>query len=318
MKIGVIKPTYPHERRVALLPKHIQNNPTRIPGNIPNEIELEEGFGSFLDIPDREYENCGIKIKSRSDIFASNDIIFCMKLIQQEDYESLREGQIIIGWTHPTGSGYDFMREQAIPKKLKIVDLDNIYPAGYYLNKKYPIDFIPKNFIWKNSFNAGYCAMYDAMANFGRTLDHSDNIAILGCGNVSQGAANYIGEYTDNVRMFNRKTIDEFYNNINKFNIIVNGIETDGEPVIKQKHQEKMSKGTLFIDAAADPRHTVEFERFTTWEEPIYKGINDVYYYCINNTPSVLYRKTSDACSEAFCKYVFNFDLRKYIELFNK
>ncbi len=77
-----------------------------------------------------------------------------------------------------------------------------------------------------------------------------------------------------------------------------------------------MTKGTLFIDAAADPIHTVEFERFTTWEEPIYKGINDVYYYCINNAPSVLYRKTSDACSEAFCKYVFNFDLNKYIKLF--
>lgn len=316
MKIGVIKPTYPNEKRVALLPKHIQNNPTRILGNVPNNIELEYGFGDFLDISDREYENVGIQMKSKKEIFKFNDIIFSMKLIQPEDYKYLREGQIIIGWTHPTGSGKQFMKEQAIPKKLKIIDLDNINPAGYYMNKKYPIDFVPKNFIWKNSFNAGYCAMYDAIAKFGRTLNHNDNIAILGCGNVSQGAANYVGEYTDNVRMFNRKTINEFYDNIKDFNIIVNGIETDNLPIITKEHQNKMNKKTLIIDAAADPENTIEGEHFTTWEEPIYLE-NGIYFYCINNAPSVLYRKTSDACSEAFCKYVFNFDLQKYINLFN-
>lgn len=315
MKLGIIKPTYPYEKRVALLPKHIANNYTKIPGNIPNQITMETGFGEYLDIDDREYEMCGINMSSKEDIYADNDIIFCMKLIQPDDYQMLREGQMIIGWTHPTGSGINFMKEQAIPKKLKIVDLDNIYPAGYYIGKRIPIDFVPKNFIWKNSFNAGYCAMYDAMAKFGRTIDHNDNIAILGCGNVSQGAANYVGEYTSNVRMFNRKTINEFYSNLSSFNIIVNGIETDNDYIITNKHKSKMKKGTLFIDAAADPDHTIEGEHFTTWEKPIYLE-NGVYFYCINNAPSVLYRKTSDACSEAFSKYVFNFDLEKYIKLF--
>lgn len=308
MKIGILKPTYPNEKRVALLPKHITNG-------LCNQIELETRFGEYLDIDDIEYKNFDINIKTRKDIFESNDIIFCMKLLQPDDYKYIKEGQMIIGWTHPNGSGKSFIQNVAIPKKLKIIDLDNIYPAGYYLDKKYPIDFIPKNFIWKNSFNAGYSAMYHAMCNFGRMLNDSDNIAILGCGNVSQGAANYMGEYTHNVRMFSRKTINEFYNDINKFNIIVNGIETDDKPILTNEHQKQLKNGTFVIDAAADPENTIEDEQFTTWENPIYKK-NNIYYYCINNAPSVLYRQTSDACSEAFYKYVFNFNLECFINLF--
>ena len=53
-----------------------------------------------------------------------------MKLIQPDDYEMLRNKQMVVGWIHPDGSGKTFMEKVANPKSLVIVDLDNILSKG--------------------------------------------------------------------------------------------------------------------------------------------------------------------------------------------
>jgi len=150
MKLGFIIPNYPHEKRVALLPQHIDG--------FDNELVVETGFGKTLGIDDAEYIKAGCTVGNRQDIFESCDAIFSLKLIQPIDYDYLRKGQMIIGWTHPTGSGMRFMEEQAIPKELVIVDIDNVYPRVYYKGKAFNIDWLKRDFIWKNSFYAGYSA----------------------------------------------------------------------------------------------------------------------------------------------------------------
>ena len=122
MKLGFIKPTYPGEKRVALLPEHINND-------FENELIIEAGFGSNLGIADAEYEAKGCKIDTRSNIFSTCDTVFCLKLIQPGDYDNLREGQMIIGWTHPTGSGTEFYQSVACKKGLHIIDL-SVYIRG--------------------------------------------------------------------------------------------------------------------------------------------------------------------------------------------
>ena len=71
MKLGFIKPTYPGEKRVALLPEHITEF-------FENEIIIEKGFGDSLGIDDSEYESKGCKIASRSEIFQGCDSVFCL------------------------------------------------------------------------------------------------------------------------------------------------------------------------------------------------------------------------------------------------
>ena len=160
MNIGIIKPNYPNERRVALLPEHIEKNGI-------NQLVVESGFGANLEISDEEYVQAGCKIASREDVYASCDAIFSLKLIQESDYKYLRDEHMIIGWTHPTGSGANFMKEQAETKNLIIVDLDNIYPTIFYKGKKFHIDEVPRNFIKKNSFYAGYASVMHALVCFG-------------------------------------------------------------------------------------------------------------------------------------------------------
>lgn len=308
MKIGFITPNYPFERRVAILPKQVTES--------PNEIIIEKGFGGTMDIDDQEYIEAGAKILSRSEIFAQCEIIFSLKLIQPSDYDSIREGQIIVGWTHPTGSGKEFMENQAIPKKLVMIDLDNIYPSVYYGGKAYRIPFIQPNFVRKNSVTAGKAAVLHALLSYGKLPTSETNVAILSAGNVSQGAFETISKFNANVRMFYRKTMQDFYDTIDQYDIIINGIEVDNQAthIISKEQLHQVRKGCFIIDAAADAGNAIEGTSYATMGEPIYKLANATIY-CVNNAPSVLYRTASKDISEAFAEIFYNKEIQPFLDL---
>lgn len=309
MKIGIIKPTYPNEMRVAILPEHIHSS-------FENELIIEEEFGKNLSIHDNDYVSKGCKIDTRESIYKNCDVIFCLKLIQPDDYKFIRDGQMIIGWTHPFGSGSYFYNNIAIKRKLVIVDLDNIYPTIYYNNNKYPITFIDKNFIWKNSFYAGYASVQHALLNMGILPDNNTKVAVLSNGSVSQGAYNYISKFCVDIRMFYRKTMNEFYRSIDEYDVIINGIEVDNPDIhiISWEDLQKIKKGCLLIDSAADAGNAIEGTRFTTINNPIYEE-DGLFYYIVNNAPSLIYRKTSYEISKSFSKYIFEKDVKRFYDL---
>lgn len=311
MKLGIIKPSYPNEKRVALLPEHIIN--------FENELVIETGFGYFLDIPDSEYQKKGCIIKSREEIFDECDTIFNLKLIQPSDYEKLRTGQMIIGWTHPTGSGISFMNLQAVPKKLIIADLDNIYPTIYNNENKIPIDFIKQNFIWKNSYMAGYSSTLHAIITLGLLPNSSTKVAVLGNGNVSQGAYSAILKFNCDTRLFYRKTMDLFYESLDEYDIIINGIEIDDDNshIITKKDLLNIKAGALILDAAADAGRAIEGTHYTTIGDPIYLE-DGKYFYEVNNSPSIFYRETSKIISEVFSEWVFKKDVKRFWDLLTK
>lgn len=311
MKLGFIKPNYPNEKRVALMPDDIKD--------FKNNIIIEKGFGAFMDIKDSAYEDVGCSIYDRKKVYAESDAIFSLKLIQPSDYDYIKEGQIIVGWTHPLDSGKEFMEKQGIPKKLVIVDLDNISPKVFYKDKSISIDWIPKNFIYKNSFYAGYSAAMHGFMSFGIIPNSHTKIAILAPGNVSQGAFYASSLFGSDIRLYYRSTMNEFKENIGEYDIIINGIEISAkdDPIISLSLQKDIKNNALVIDAAADAGNAIEGTRFTTMDDPIYKE-NDIYFYLVNNAPSIYFKEASKAISKSFSKYVYKRDLREIVDLVSK
>ncbi|MCY6959129.1 Rossmann-fold NAD(P)-binding domain-containing protein [Clostridium brassicae] len=313
MKLGFIIPSFSNERRVALLPKHIKN--------FENEIFIEDNFGMNLDISNEEYEKVGCTILKRKEIFLECDAVFSLKVIKEEDYKYIRENQMIIGWTHPFGSGKDFMDQQGKPKSLIIVDLDNIHPSVFYKDIEKPINWIKPNFIRDNSYIAGYSAVIHAIINFGLIPDNNTRVAILGSGNVSQGAFNAIAKFTDNIRMFYRKTLNEFQDCLDEFDIIINGIELDFNKdnlhIITLEQQKKLKKHCLVIDAAANAGRAIEGSVNTCIDKPIYVKDN-VNYYVVNNAPSIFYRTVSEKISKSFSENIYSKDVKIFRNLVTK
>lgn len=306
MILGFIKANFPGERRVPLLPQDIKD--------FDNQLLIESGFGEFLDIEDVEYEKVGCKVLSREEVFKQSEAIFSLKLIQPSDYDYIKKGQIIIGWTHPYGSGKSFMKEQAVPKELIVVDLDNNFPAIYYMDKVIETK-IPAGIMERNSFFAGYAGTLDALLKFGILPDESTKIAVLGSGNVSQGSFHAISKFSSNVKMFYRRTLPVFKETFSTYDIIVNGIEVGAgnAPILSLEDQKQLKRGSFIIDTAADAGNTIEGNHFTTMKDSIYKE-KGIYYYCVPNTPSMAYRNVSPMLSKQLSKYIF----KENVEVFKE
>lgn len=103
MIVGVVKETFPGERRVAL-----------VPGVLPSitkagaEVIVEAGAGLEAGFPDQEYEEKGAKIVSdRAEIFRSADIVCTIRTCAANpekgagDLELYRKDQVIIGLSEP-------------------------------------------------------------------------------------------------------------------------------------------------------------------------------------------------------------------------
>jgi N5-(carboxyethyl)ornithine synthase len=306
-EIRFIKSNFPNERRVPLLPEHIKQ--------FANSIYIENGFGDSLSIPDDNYRKAGCTILTRSEIFASCEGIFSLKLLQPSDYDLIRQNQMIIGWTHPLGSGKEFMETQAIPKNLYILDIDNQRPMMYYQENAYPTQLIPRNFVYQNSFYAGYAGVLHALLNFGLLPNSNCEIAILGSGNAAQGAFHAISKISSSVRLFYRKTLPQFKQQLSKYSIIINGIEVgdSGKPIMTIAEQGQLKTGAFIIDIAADAGNAIEGNQTTTVPDPIYQK-NGIYYYTLPNTPTFAYRNVSQILSEQFSKYIFKNDISVFID----
>ena len=222
---------------------------------------------------------------------------------------------MIIGWTHPLGSGKEFMETQAIPKNLYILDIDNQSPTMYYQGKAYPTQLIPKNFVYQNSFYAGYAGVLHALLSFGLLPNSNCEIAILGSGNAAQGAFHAISKISSSVRLFYRKTLPQFKQQLSKYSIIINGIEVgdSGKPIMTIAEQGQLKTGAFIIDIAADAGNAIEGNQTTTVPDPIYQK-NGIYYYTLPNTPTFAYRNVSQILSEQFSKYIFKNDISAFID----
>ena len=309
--IGFIKPDYPGEKRVAILPQDINN--------LENDIAIESGFGLEMGIPDQDYLDKGARVMSRANLFAECDYIFSLKLLQPSDYRFLRNGQTIIGWTHPYGSGRPFYEKECIPRDIKVVDLDNITPRLFYRHQVYDLDYIPRNFVYQNSVIAGFSSTYHALMAYGQMPTSSTKVAILSSGNVAQGAFKAIAVFNPIIRMFYRKTMDEFYATMAEYDIIINGIQVDqpGINIINKEQLGMLKKNCLIIDAAAHQGRAIYGTKFTYYDAPI-AHTEGVAYYCLSNSPSLFYKTASQEISKAFTKYIYKPHLSNLLSYLNK
>jgi NAD(P) transhydrogenase subunit alpha len=103
MIVGVVKESFPGERRVAL-----------VPGVLPQlmragpEVLLEPGAGAAAGFPDEEYTAKGAKIAaSRAEVFDTADVVVMVRPpganpdAGQADLDAMRPGQVVIGMCDP-------------------------------------------------------------------------------------------------------------------------------------------------------------------------------------------------------------------------
>ena len=98
MRVGVLRETFPGERRVALIPAAAA---ALLKSGL--EVIVEHDAGTDAGFPSAAYEAAGAAVAARREVFASADILLEVRSTPPET-TSLRRGQVTIGFADPLGS----------------------------------------------------------------------------------------------------------------------------------------------------------------------------------------------------------------------
>ena len=97
MKVGSIKENLEIEQRIAVTPEIIKKY-----NSLDLNIILPKGYGEHLGISDNEFMNEGAEILDNDEkVLSEADVVLQMNLIGEENFEKLKNEQILIGILNP-------------------------------------------------------------------------------------------------------------------------------------------------------------------------------------------------------------------------
>jgi alanine dehydrogenase len=318
-----------NEHRLPIHPMHFE----RIDPDLRARIYLEEGYGRRFGIPDERLEPHVAGMRTRAQLVADCDVILLAKPLAA-DLVPLRDGQILWGWPHCVQNRE--ITQLAIDRRLTLIAFEamNHWTAdgGFSLHVFH-----------KNNELAGYSSVLHALQLIGTTGDYGRRLraAVIGFGATGRGAVTALnahgvhhvdvltnrgvtavaspihsarimhfahdpaasgGNYT--VREGRRVPLAAF---LAEHDIIVNCVlQNPDEPLtfVTGDDLAGFAPGSLIIDVSCDEGMGFDWARPTSFSEPMFTVGDNVHYYAVDHSPSLLWNSASWEISEALLPHL--------------
>lgn len=281
--IGFLKSTKDNEKRVALLPKHFN----RIK-NI-TQLVFEEGYGLDFGIKDDVYKKAGASVLPKKEVYHC-DCICDPKIGDGEYVSDLPSNKILFGYFHAVQN-----------RKLTDILIENKHTCYAWED----MDYQGRHVFWRNNEIAGEAAILHAFTVYGK-LPYKLKVAIIGRGNVARGATNILNKLGAEITVYNRSTEKLLSKEINQYDVIVNAVLWDtsrNDHIVYKKDLEKMKRDAYIIDISCDRNGAIETCIPTKMDNPTYV-VNGVRHYCVDHTPSILFKEASESFSIELVNYL--------------
>lgn len=286
-------------------------------------VEKDAGVGS--GISNDQYEKSGAKIiDTKKEVYAKADMIMKVKEPLPDEYELMRENQIIYTYLHLAAEPK--LTKVLCEKKVKAIAYETIELENRSLPLLTPMSevagrmatqigafYLQKNHGGKGILMGGVTGVMPA------------KVTIIGGGVVGTNAAKMaVGlgaqvtildvstarlEYLDDIfqgrcqTLFsNAKNIED---SVQESDLVVGGVLITGQkaPTLVSKEViSQMSKGSVVVDVAVDQGGCIETCRPTSHTNPTYE-IDGVIHYCVPNMPGVVPRTSTYALTNVTLKY---------------
>jgi len=329
MKIGVIKTSKKeNERRVPVYPEHLP----WIDINIRQKLMFENNYGSDYGFPDSYFEDNGVVVALREEIFDKCDILILPKPVLS-DLEAMKEHKVLWGWPHCVQQRE--ITQPAIDKKLTLIAWEAMNLWSSNGDKLMHI-------FYKNNEIAGYASVLHILELLGMDGHYGPRrqVVVIGFGSVSRGAIYALqGRGFNNIHVYTcRRTHlvadqnpDVYYHHLNVDNpgqicvedidgsthpfiedlanadIICNGvIQNTDNPMIFVDDNElsRLKPRAIIADVSCDKGMGFSFARPTTFDEPIFTVGKGIIYYSVDHTPSYLWNAASREISRALLPFL--------------
>jgi alanine dehydrogenase len=330
LSLGVIASSRKeHEQRLAIHPAHIE----LIDAGLRRGIYLESGYGSDFGVPDQQLARLVAGLRSREELLAGCDVVLLPKPVPA-DFAAMHEGQVLWGWPHCVQG--DDVTQLAIDRKLTVLAFET-------MNFWREDGSFGLHVFHKNNELAGYCSVMHAMQLAGITGEYGRPLraAVISFGATGRGAVtclNALGVRDVHVltqrdvadvacpapsaRMIHFERLpsdparcrvhgDEGWvplaDYVAGFDIVVNCVLQDtGAPLmfVTESELAAFAPGSLIVDVSCDAGMGFSWARPTSFAEPAFTVGDNVRYYAVDHSPSLLWDSATWEVSQALLPYL--------------
>lgn len=317
------------------VPKEIKNNEFRV-GMIPagvfelvknnHTVYVQSSAGEGSGFTDQDYEDVGaIILPSITAVYAKSEMIVKVKEPIQEEYDLIREGQLVFTYFHFASS--EALTRAMIKSKAVCIAYETVEDEDGSLPLLTPMSEVAG----RMAIQQGAKFLEKPAMGRGVLLGGVPGVApakvlILGAGVVGIQSAKMAAGLGAHVTVLdiNMKRLrylsdvmpshvtTEYSNeytirkHIKTHDLIIGGVLLKGAKapnLITRDMLKEMRVGTVIVDVAVDQGGCVETTKPTTHENPIYI-IDDVVHYCVANIPGAVPVTSTIALTNVTLPYV--------------
>ncbi len=316
------------------VPKEIKNKENRVSMVVAgaraltqagHSVLIQAGAGLGAGITDQEYQSAGATIvESAKDVFAKADMIVKVKEPLPEEYELLREGQILYTYLHLAAD--ERLTKALLERKIVGIAYETIQPLDKSLPLLSPMSAVAGRMAtqigatYLQKDHGGKGMLLGGVTGVARA-----NVTILGGGVVGVNAAKMavglgakvtiLDVNVDRLEYLNDifgNSIHTLYSNneqiersVLESDLVISAILIPGAKapkLVTRSMVSRMAPGGVIIDVAVDQGGAVETCRPTSHEHPTYT-VDNIIHYAVPNMPGAVPRTSTYALTNVTLKY---------------
>jgi alanine dehydrogenase len=305
----------------------------RIDAGLRSRIFLESGYGKDFGVPGERLAGLVAGMRSRDQLLAECDVVVLPKPVP-EDLAAMRQGQVLWGWPHCV-QGED-ITQLAIDNKLTLL-------AFEAMNRWHDDGSFSLHVFHKNNELAGYCSVQHAMQLAGITGEYGRPLraAVISFGATGRGAVTSlaalgvrdihvltqrevaaVGSPIHSARLIQfQRTPDDptrcrtraeegwvpLARYVAGFDIVVNCVLQDTSAPLMFVTEDELAAftpGTLIVDVSCDAGMGFSWARPTSFADPVFTVGDNIRYYAVDHSPSLLWDSSTWEISEALLPFL--------------
>lgn len=318
MIIGLVKEIKIGENRVGLTPKGV--NALVKAGH---SVLVETKSGKNSGFSDSDYIKEGAKIVSKKDIFDKCDLIVKIKEPLEEEFNLLRENQIIFTYLHLAAA--ERLTRELLDRKVIAIAYETVETDG-----KLPLLRPMSEIAGRMAIQVGMHYLERTHGGSGKLLSEipgvsSAKVAVLGGGTAGMNAAKVahaigaivtILEENPSRLDFLRKILSganitisddrDIEKAVAESDLVIGTVAIPGAKapkIVSREMIKKMRPGSVIVDVSIDQGGCFETSRPTSHKNPIYVE-EGVIHYCVTNMPGAVPHTSTLALTNATLPYI--------------
>jgi alanine dehydrogenase len=318
--VGVPNEVKDNEYRVALTPEGARELTAA-----GHQVLVQDAAGSGSGIPQQRYERAGAEIvPSAADVWAGSDMIMKVKEPVEQEFEHLREGQVLFTYLHLAASKE--LTQALIDRKVSAVAYETVQLADGRLPLLAPMSEIAGRMaphVAAHLLEKEYGGRGILMG--GVSGVRPAKVFVLGAGMAGSNAAwiavgmeaevIVVDKNLDRLRfidqihkgrittlMSDRLTLEQ---RVREADVVIGSVLVPGARAPKLVTEDmiaSMRTGAVAIDIAIDQGGCIETSHMTTHSDPTYV-MHGVVHYCVGNMPGAVPNTSTYALTNVTLPY---------------